>query len=139
MPLRPHHYPIALLTAALAIAGLAALWSGLGLSLRSACAWMALIAALDAAVLMRLAGLPAGRARCLIVLSTTLLALPVSIYCVGATQVGALFGVRPHEALWMTGPDLALTWWRLNTAHYDLAFPLLSLPLAWWLDRRAPV
>lgn len=117
------------------MAGLAALWSGLSLALRSPCSWMALVAALDSALLLRLAGLPHGRMRALISLGGTVLSIALGLYAVASTRIGALLGSPPHEALQLTGVELALSWWRLNFSPWDGLWALLALPLAWRLGR----
>ena len=128
-------YAIACVTAIVAIAGIAAIWGGLSLALRSACGWMALVAAVDAALLLRLAGFPAGRARAAIALVTTALSIALAIHVVGAINIGLGLATLPHEAVWRTAPQLALTWWRLNSGAWEILLALAALPLAWKLGR----
>ncbi len=118
-----------------ATAGVAAIWGVLALSLRSTCGWMALFAAIDVALLLRLAGIRPGIVRAgtaLLGTSTTLLAAG---FVVAAARIGSVFGTLPHEAIWRIGPELAATWWRLNVSAWDLVAIALAFPLAWALAR----
>lgn len=129
------HYATIAFACALIIGGIAAFWSGAGLYWRKPCGWMALIAALDAALVLRLAGLPSGSARGRLALLATALAIPAGAFVVAATCIGLGFGTLPHEAVWRIDPGLVVTWWRLNGSIWDaLALPL-SLPLAWYAGR----
>lgn len=134
-PIPGRHYPTAALAGLLVIAGMAAVWGGFGLFWRKPCGWMALVAALDAAVLLRLAGFPAGSARARIALLATALAILAGGYVVAAVCIGVGFGTLPHEAIWRIGPELAGLWWRLNIGTWDALALLLALPLAWRMGR----
>jgi len=115
--------------------GVAAIWSGVALLRGGTCGWMALVAALDAAVLLRLAGIRAGRRRAGMALMMTLVALLAGGFAVAALRIGVAFGSPPHEALWRIEPSLAWTWWRLNLGPWDVVFLLAALPLSWRLGR----
>ena len=129
------HYAAAAFACLLVIGGVAAIWAGFGLAWRTPCGWMALVAALDAAVLMRLAGFPAGSARARIALAATALSIPVGAFVVAAVVIGVGFGTLPHEAIWRIGPDMAATWWRLNGSLWDVLAMIAALPLAWRMGR----
>ncbi|MCX7555535.1 hypothetical protein OS187_01575 [Xanthomonadaceae bacterium JHOS43] len=134
-PIPSRHYLTAVAVALLAIAGIAAIWAGFGLFRRSPCGWMALVAAVDAAVLMKLAGFPAGAVRARIVLAITVMSVLTGGFVVAAVSIGAGFGILPHEAIWRTGPELVYFWWQLNISAWDVVALLLALPLSWWLGR----
>lgn len=129
------HYVTATFVAVLALAGIAAIWGGVGLFRRSPCGWMALIAAVDAAILMRLSGFPAGAMRAHITLVITALSIVAGGFVVAAASIGIGFGALPHEAIWRTAPETAMFWWRLNISAWDVLPMLLSLPLAWRMGR----
>ncbi len=134
-PIPARQYATAAFACLLVVGGVAAIWGGFGLFWRRPCGWMALVAALDAAVLLRLAGFPAGPARARIALLATALSIPAGAFVVAAISIGVGFGTLPHEAIWRIGPDLATTWWRLNGSVWDMLAMLLSLPLAWRAGR----
>ncbi len=126
---------LAAFTALVAIAGVAAIWAGVSLALRGPCGWMALVAAIDAALLLRLAGLPGGRHRAGVAVAATALSILAGIFVVGSVNIGVGFATLPHQALWLTGPQLAWTWWQFNTGLWELLLAVLALPLAWKLAR----
>lgn len=115
--------------------GMAALWGGVGLLRGGTCGWMALVAAFDAAVLLRLAGIRSGRQRAWVAVMITLAAVLAGAFTVAALRIGVAFGSPPHEALWRIEPSLAMTWWRLNLGPWDVVCLLASLPLSWRLGR----
>lgn len=126
---------LAAVTALLAIAGMAAIWSAVALVLKSPCGWMAPVVAIDVALMLRLAGLPRGRGRAAVALGTALAALAAGAFAVAAISIGRAFGTLPHEAIWFIDPPLALTWWRFNAGWIDVLAAALALPLAWRLGR----
>ncbi len=129
------HVLLAAATALLAIAGMTAIWSAVALVLKSPCGWMAPVVALDAALMLRLAGLRGGRGRAAVALGTTLAALATGAFAIAAMNIGRAFGALPHEAIWRIDPPLALTWWRLNVGWLDGLAAALAPPLAWRLGR----
>lgn len=134
-PIPVRHYATITFACVLIVGGIAAFWSGAGLFSGKPCGWMALIAALDAALVLRLAGLPPGTERGHIALLATALAIPTGVFVVAATCIGIGFGALPHEAIWRIDPQLAITWWRLNGNAWDTVAILISLPLAWYAGR----
>lgn len=119
----------------LAALGMAAIWGSLAIFARSGCAWMALVVAADAALLLRLAAMPGGKTRATLAATMTLIALATSTFTVAAVSIGLAFGTPPPESIGMIDPALALTWWRLNVSNWDVLWLLLALPLAWWMGR----
>ncbi|MFY8136087.1 MAG: hypothetical protein ACOVKS_13900, partial [Aquimonas sp.] len=58
---------LAAISGSVAVLGLAAVWAGVSLHFGGPSPWMLLVVTLDAALLLRLAGLPAGRTRLVVV------------------------------------------------------------------------
>ncbi|MBB5207140.1 hypothetical protein [Chiayiivirga flava] len=124
-----------LLVAVVAVAGVAAVWSGLSLVFRSNCAWMAVVTALDAALLLRLAAVPAGPARAGWAIAITLATVAVAWYLVSAAQIGLLMGFRPADAVWKISPGLAWLYGTTNFGWVDAAWLLGALGIAWRFGR----
>lgn len=129
------HIGIVLFITLLVTLGMAAIWGAVSLSLRAPGGWMALVIAIDAAVLLRLAAFPRGRGRATGALVISLAGMLAGAFTVAALRIGIAFGTVPHEALWMIDPRLALTWWELNLTPHDAVALLAALPLAWGLAR----
>lgn len=121
--------------ALVAIAGVASMWSGLSLLFRTSCGWMALLTALDAALMLRLAAYPPGRARAVWTMVITLGTVAAAWYLISAAQIGALMGYRPADAVWKISPGLAWLYTTTNFAWTDAAWLLGALALAWRFGR----
>ena len=115
--------------------GVAAIWGGIALFRGGTSAWMAPVAAIDVAILLRLAGIARSRQRVVASLLITGCTILAGGFTVAALRIGAAFGTLPHEALYKIGPGLAITWWQLNISGWDMALLLLAMPLAWLLGR----
>lgn len=124
-----------LVVAVVAVAGVAAVWSGLSLVFRSNCGWMALVTALDAALLLRLAAIPPGRARAGWAVAITLATVAVAWYLVSAAQIGMLMGFRPADAVWKISPGLAWLYGVTNFGWLDAAWLGAGLFAAWRFGR----
>ena len=120
---------------AVGVLGAVAVWLGLAISLRSTCAWMAPLAALDMALMLRLAMAPPGTARALLAIAGTLVAIAASYWMIVATQMGFLLGLSPMESAHRLGPVLAGELLRHGTNGWDIGLSLLALGLAWRLGR----
>ena len=105
---------LALAACAVAIVGVAAFWAAISLVLGGPCGWMAILAALDAVLLLRLANWPPGRLRILVALGVLALTLPVAGYFLATAQVGRGMGLRPFEALPRMSLELASLYLRAN-------------------------
>ena len=127
------HCFTALVTSLFAAAGLAALWGGCSLFFRTPCSIMALVVAVDVAVLMRLSGIPKGKCRYAAILLGTAGSILAGMFTVAAIQTGLPFGVPPHEAIWRITPKFAAFWWQWHLKASDVLFLALSLPAAFWM------
>ena len=125
--------PVASLT--VGVLGATAAWVALHLLLGTMVAWMAPLAALDMAWMLRLAAAPAGRARAVVATAATAVAIALSLWMVAATQIGRLLGLTPLESAQRLGPVLFGELVRHGTDAWDLAFLALALPIAWRFGR----
>lgn len=131
----PTTFAIAALAGIAAIAGIAAVWAGLAAITANQTAWMSLVAALDAALLMRLAGWPGGTSRACVATAITLLTIVVANGLVATALIGRAMGMRPYDALSGMSLELAALHARSNTGAIELACYLVAIALAWRLGR----
>ena len=110
--------------------GFAAAWVLVALARDSQCSWMALLAALDAAFLLRLARMPPGRARALLAVAGTVLTIALANWGIAAAQIGRAMGLLPWESLGKLGPFYAWTLASLANPPIDLWWLAASLVLA---------
>lgn len=120
---------------AVGVLGAVAAWLGLAIMLRSTCAWVAPLAALDMVLMLRLAMAPPGPARAALALAGTVAAIAASYWMIMATQMGFLLGLSPVESAQRLGPVLAGELLRHGTDGWDIGLALLALVLAWRLGR----
>ncbi len=130
-PVRFPTLPLALAACAVAIVGVAAVWAGVSLITRTQCAWMAPVAALDAALLLRLATMPAGRVRVALALAVTLLTIVAANFLVASAQIGVSMGLRPVEAVSRMSLELAALHAQFNNGWIEAGWYALALVLAW--------
>lgn len=97
--LPPHRWLLGLLLLSLGSAGIAAAWVLLALSMNRQCSWMAVVAALDAAFLLRYVRYRPGMVRALLALAGTALAIALANWWIAASQTGASVGMPPWEAI----------------------------------------
>ncbi|MDY0021123.1 hypothetical protein [Arenimonas caeni] len=117
------------------VAGMVAIWLAVALAVRGMAGWLALLAAVDLALLLRLSAMPASRARAWAATAGTALAIAISYWFVASMMMGLPLGLRPLEAASRMGPVLASELLRHAASGWDLAWALLALPLAWRLAR----
>jgi hypothetical protein len=110
--------------------GFAAAWVLLAWSRDQQCSWMAVLAALDAVLLVRLARMPAGWLRASLACAATAVAILLANWGIAAAQMGKPMGLLPWESMGKLGPSFA---WVLATQANqpaDLAWLWLGLVLA---------
>lgn len=117
------------------VLGAVAVWIGLAISLRSTCAWMAPLAALDMALMLRLAAAPRGGLRAALAVLGTVVAIALSYWMIVSTQMAFLLGLSPLESAQRMGPVLAGELLRHGTTGWDIGLSLLALAVAWRLGR----
>lgn len=115
---------------ALGSLGCAAAWILLALASERQCSWMALLAGLDAAFLLRLGRMPRGRARVVLATAATAVAIALANWGIIAAQVGRTMGLLPWASATKLGPDYAWTLAGLANTPADLAWLGAGLLLA---------
>jgi hypothetical protein len=105
---RPAYWP-SLLLLLLGSLFFAAIWILLAVYTGKPCGWMAVLAALDVALMLRWGGMPRGWVRVLVaVLATAAIAALVN-WLTAATQIGFAMGLNPWESALKLGADYAWT------------------------------
>jgi hypothetical protein len=121
------------LALAVGILGISAVWLALAMLSGSPCSWLALFAAADMALMLRLTQAPPGGSRRLAAAIATALAIAISQWFIAATYMGESLGLAPLDSASRLGPVLAWAMTVLNLRGMDWALILISLPLAaWW-------
>jgi hypothetical protein len=115
--------PTALALLLIGSGGIAAAWILFSFASSTQASWMAVVAAVDAAVLLRLGRMPAGWLRSLCGVFGTALAIVLANWGIVATQIGNTMGLLPWESLFRLGPQFT---WTLTTLVND------RVDLAWW-------
>lgn len=117
------------------VLGMTAAWLALALYFRSPCGWLAPLAAVDMALMLRLSAAPPGPGRGLLAVLGTAVAIVASYWMIAAGQMALLLGLTPWDSAGRLGPVLAGELTRHATSGWDLAAAILALVLAWWLGR----
>ena len=107
---------------ALGCAGCAAAWILIAVASGRQCGWMAIVAGLDAALLLRLAAMPRGRGRMAVAALGTAATIVLANWGIAATQLGRSIGVLPWSSALKLGPDHAWTVLSLANTPADLGW-----------------
>jgi hypothetical protein len=134
-PLPHAHGRLALPLLALGVAGFAAGWIALGALTGWMCGWMAPLAALDAALLLRLGGMAPGWRRAAWGTGATVVIIVLANWGIVAAQVGASLGLDPLASAIRLGPSLAWLMARLGNSVADAWWILAGLVLAVFASR----
>jgi len=115
--------------------GIATIWVVLTLKTDRACGWMALVAAVDYAMLLRLVRYPPGLVRMALAVVATVLTVVACAWLVVAAQLGTVLGLDPLSSALRLGPVLAWEYTRLGFTAWDWASaafsPMLAAATAW--------
>ena len=111
------------------------IWVLLALYLGRQSGWMALLAALDAAVLLRFAGVRPGGRRALVAALATVVMAVLANWFIIASQLGFVLGLLPWESALRLGLSHAWTLAQLANGTLDWACLLVSPLLAAWLAK----
>lgn len=117
--------------------GFMAVWTVLAVASGKPHAWMAPVAAIDIALMLRLARAPEGRARVALALLATAAAILGGLWLIVSTRVGLVLGLDPLDSALRLGPVLFETLTRLSLRASDYALIGLAFPVAAWLARPA--
>ena len=119
----------------LASAGTAAAWALVALALDRQCGWMAIVAAVDAAWLLRLARTPKGAPRAVLAVAGTALAIVLANWWIAGAQIGQMVGLLPWESILRLGWSYAWTLSSLANGAAELAWYAVALALAAFAGR----
>jgi hypothetical protein len=110
--------------------GFAAAWVLLAFARNRQCSWMAVLAACDAAVLVRLARMPPGWRRASLAVASTAITIVLANWGIAAAQMGQVMGLLPWESMTRLGPSLAWTLVSMANPPIDLLWLWMGLVLA---------
>lgn len=131
----PRRIPRSLVPLLLLLAGgcVLVIWVALALYLERQAGWMALLAALDVVLVLRLGGVRPGLARAVLGGLTTAAISALALWTIAAVQMGMWFGLNPWDSVLRLGTHHAWTLISLTTTPLDVA-ALVVAPLlaAWW-------
>ena len=122
--------PLALVLLAFGTVGASAAWAAIAMLGGSLASWMAPLAALDAAWLLRLGGAPRGWNRAALALLATLATIAMANWSIVAAHLGGVMGLSFLESAQRLGPTLAWTLLRLAYSPADLLWMGLALAVA---------
>jgi hypothetical protein len=110
--------------------GFAAAWVLVAFARDRQCSWMALLAAIDAALLLRLARMPGGWTRVALAVAATATTIVLANWGIAAAQIGRSMGLLPWDSLMKLGPTYAWTLANLANPPADLLWLAAALVLA---------
>lgn len=110
-------------------------WTSLALASGRQHGWVALLAALEVAWMLRLGGMAPGWPRRLLALAATVAMILAVQWLVAAGHIGAQLGLAPWQAAPKMGAAYVWTLSQLANTAFDLACLALAPPLALWAAR----
>lgn len=113
----------------------ALVWALLAIYLGRQSSWMAVLGAVDSALLLRLGGMPRGTGRAALAVGATAAIILVFNWAIVATQIGMVMGLNPLDSALKLGMHHARTLASLANSGIDLAWMAAALVLAWLLAR----
>lgn len=128
VPTRTRLFALALL--AFGSLGFAAAWVLLAAAVDRPCSWMAVAAALDAALLLRFARFPRGATRAALAVLATAAVIALACWGIVAARIGAPLGLMPWESALRLGAEFGWLLVRLGIDAVDLAWFAAGLVVA---------
>jgi hypothetical protein len=119
----------------LGIFGMSAIWTLLALIVDRQCAWVAVIAAADLALLLRLSRAAPGMPRAFAALGATFATVLISNWTIAATQMGGPMGLQLVDSVQRLGTDHAQTLLLLANQPAEWAWYGVAAIVALWLGR----
>lgn len=114
----------------LGIGGFAAVWILLGTFTARQHSWMAVLAALDIALMLHLGGWAPGPLRAAVGVASTLLTALIASWGITASHLGRALGLLPWESAMKLGFSHAWTIAQLANGVFDLLWLALALLVA---------
>jgi len=132
MPATTHASPpiLALTLLLLGSIGIAATWIMIAYAGDGQASWVALLAAVDAALLLRLGRMRPGWQRSGWAVAGTVLAIVLANWGVVAAQMGKPMGLLPWQSMFRLGADFVWTLVQLANGPVDIACWTLALVVA---------
>jgi len=134
-PVRDRRWPLAIALLLLGSIGIAAVWILVADARNAQSSWMAVVAALDAAWILRLVRARPGALRALAGVTATALAILVASFGIVAAQLARPMGMLPWESALKLGPQHAWTLANLANGPADIAWLAAGLVIAAVLTR----
>jgi hypothetical protein len=131
----PPRIVLPLLLAVLGVFGMSAVWTMVALIFDRQCAWLAVVAAADIAMLLRLGRAKPGMARAAFALVATMATILIANWSIAAMQMGGPMGLPLVDSLQRMGTDLARTLLDLANQSVEWAWYGMAAILAVWLGR----
>jgi hypothetical protein len=110
--------------------GIAAAWVLLALASDRQFGWMAVVAAFDATVMLRLGRMRPGWPRAASAVLGTALAIALANWGIVASQIGKSMALLPWDSMFRLGPDFIWTLTLLANDHVDFAWWAAALVVA---------
>jgi len=110
--------------------GFAAAWTLMAAWLQRACSWMAVVAALDAALLLRITGVRPGGRRMALAVAATAAMIALACWGLAAARIGGPLGLQPWESMLKMGTGFGWLLVQLGTTTADLAWFAIALVVA---------
>ena len=131
----PRSWLLLLLVTLAITAGLSAVWAGVAALSGGNASWMALVTALDSALLLRLAGHPPGRRRAALGTVITAVTIACSAVMVAAAKIGMVVGMKPMAALSRISAEMVPLWLGGQVGWTDALWVGAGILLAWFSSR----
>ncbi len=117
------------------VLGITAVWVILALIRDRQCAWMAVVAAVDIALMLRLGRAAPGARRATVAVVATALSIVAANWCIASTQMGLALGFGLIDSALRLGSHLAWTLTELANAGAGWAWYAVALPVAYALGK----